>query len=175
MTGVPKIAGRERKMRQSLAFGRNLIVLALLILVPGTWVAVKGALTLRWPRAEATIVDANLRIQSIRSARARYPDEWASFHAHYTYAVGGRDYYGGGVEPYDLGMQNSAGARRMRERHPVGSKAQVAYDPDDPAVSYLEPGPSSISLMMMGIGAIIGGAGLWVRSMARRGIGQMAT
>jgi hypothetical protein len=175
MTGVPKIASRERKMRQSLAFGRNLIVLALLILVPGLWVAAKGALTLRWPRAEATIVDANLRMQSIRSAGARYPDEWASFHAHYTYAVGGRDYFGGGIEPYDLGMQNSAGARRMRERHPVGSKAQVAYDPDDPAVSYLEPGPSSVSLMMIGVGAVIGGAGLWIRHLARRGIGQMAT
>ena len=175
MTGVPKIAGRERKMRQSLAFGRNLIVLALLVLVPGAWVAANGALTLRWPRAEATIVDANLRMQSVRSARARNPDEWASFHVHYLYSVGGRDYYGGGVEPYDLGMQNSARARRMRERHPVGSRPQVAYDPADPAVSYLEPGPSSISLMMIGIGVIIGGSGLWIRSLARRGIGQMAT
>ena len=175
MTGVPKIASRERKMRQSLAFGRNLIVLALLILVPGAWVAAKGALTLRWPRAKAAIVDANLRMQSTRSARARYPDEWASFHVHYIYSVGGRDYYGGGVEPYDLGMQNSAGARRMRERHPVGSRAQVAYNPSDPAVSYLEPGPSSISLIMIGTGVIIGGSGLWIRYLARRGIGQMAT
>jgi hypothetical protein len=29
--------------------------------------------------------------------------------------------------------------------------------------------------MMIGVGAVIGGAGLWIRHLARRGIGQMAT
>jgi hypothetical protein len=170
----------ERKMRQSLAFGRNLIVLAVLIFVLGAWAAGKGALTLRWPRAEAKIIDANLRLQTAPATpslngRRRPDDEWTSFIVHYTYRVGGRDYWSGRVEPYDFGMQNSAGAKRMGERHPVGSTARVAYDPADPAIAYLEPGPSSLSLALVGIGTVIGLSGAWVRRLARRGIGEMAT
>jgi hypothetical protein len=175
METTPKLSS-ARRMRQSLAFGRNLIVLAAIVLLPGVWAAARGAVTLRWPRAEATIIDADLRLMTMPSMRGRKPpDQWNTFHVHYRYNVGGRDFLGGRVEPYDLGMQNSAGAKRMKERHPVGSTAKVAYDPENPAIAYLEPGPSSFSLMLLGIGAIIGGAGLWVRSLARRGIGGMQT
>jgi len=177
MATTPRIPGRsERKMRQSLAFGRNLIVLALLILLPGLWAAGNGALTLRWPRADAKVVDAKLRLQitpSKSDRRHQQPDVTTSFHVLYSYAVAGREYLNGGVEPYDFGMQNSAGAKKMQARHPVGSAAQVAYDPADPAVSYLEPGPSSMSLVMVAIGVVIGALGLWVRNLARRGIGGM--
>jgi len=176
METTPKLS-RERRMRQSLAFGRNLIVLAAIILAPGAWGATKGALTLRWPRAQAKIVDANLRVQTTPSSdqRQRQLDELTSFIVHYRYNVAGKEYWSGRVEPYDFGMQNSAGAKRMNERHPVGSTVQVAYDPVDPATAYLEPGPSSMSLAMVGIGVVIGGSGFWIRSLARRGIGQMET
>ena len=70
-------------------------------------------------------------------------ESWNSFHVLYRYHVGDREYVAGGVEPYDFGMQNSAGAARMAERHPVGSSAAVAYDPADPARAFLEPGPSA--------------------------------
>jgi hypothetical protein len=175
---TPKIISRdERNKRQSLAFGRNLIVLAALIFVPGIYAAVQGGLTLRWPRAEAKIVDAALRVQTTPASdpRQQMLDQWTSFIVHYTYSVGGNDYWGGRVEPYDFGMQNSAGAKRMGERYPVGSTAQVAFNPDDPGVAYLEPGPSSFSLAMVGIGLVIGLSGLWIRNLARRGIGDMET
>jgi hypothetical protein len=32
-----------------------------------------------------------------------------------------------------------------------------------------------MSLAMVGIGVVIGASGLWIRSLARRGIGEMAT
>ncbi len=174
MGTTPKISP-ERTKSQSLAFGRNLIVLALLILAPGLWGAAQGALTLRWPRAEAKIIDASLRTFTREASDSRDRSQWNSFAVHYSYKVGGRDYFAGGVEPYDFGMQNSAGAQRMRERHPVGSTAQVAYDPKDASVAYLEPGPSSFSLVLVGIGAVIGASGLWIRSLAKRGIGRMET
>jgi hypothetical protein len=175
METTPKVSP-ERTKRQSLAFGRNLIVLAALILAPGLWGAAHGALTLRWPRAEATIVDANLRLHETRSSTSLdgRPDQWTSFLVHYLYKVEGRDYWSGRVEPYDFGMQNSAGAKKMKERHPVGSKAQVAYDPEHPEIAYLEPGPSSVSLVFIAIGVIIGFFGFWIRSLAKRGIGRMA-
>jgi len=174
METTPKISP-ERTKRQSLAFGRNLIVLAAPILALGIWGAAHGALTWRWPRAEATIIDADLRTFSGPQSDRRYRDEWHAFAVHYSYTVGGKQYFGGRVEPYDYGMQNSAGAEKMRERHPVGSRARVAYDPNEPSTAYLEPGPSSFSLILVAIGAVIGGAGLWIRSLAKRGIGRMAT
>ena len=174
MVSTPKIAGPERKMRQSLAFGRNLIVLAGLLLAPGLWGAAHGALTLRWPRTDAKIIDANLRTFE-REMSGRYRDEWHSFAVHYSYRVGGTDYFGGRVEPYDFGMQNSVGAQKMQDRHPIGSTAQVAYDPANPSVAYLERGPSSFSLALVGIGAVIGLSGFWIRGFAKRGIGRMET
>ena len=133
--------GRSRKVvpnRGGMAFGRNLMVLALVIFGLGAYGVVMGALTLKWPRAEATITSAELLRQTNtrRGPDGRsIEDGWNSFHVLYKYRVGDRDYVAGGVEPYDFGMQNSAGAAKMRERHPVGSQAKVAYDPGNPAVA----------------------------------------
>jgi hypothetical protein len=159
-----------------MAFGRNLMVLAGLILALGIYGTVQGALTLGWPRAEATIVTADLarRITTTRDADGRSREEsWNSFHVLYSYTVAGREYAAGGVEPYDFGMQNSAGAAKMSERHPPGSTAKVAYDPKNAATAYLEPGPSSFALALSGIGAVMALSGFWVRRKASQGIGTM--
>jgi hypothetical protein len=171
--------GRSRKVipnRGGMAFGRNLMVLGLLILALGGYGVVMGALTLKWPRADATITSAELLRQTNTSRGMdgrSFEDGWNSFHVLYQYRVGDRDYVAGGVEPHDFGMQNSAGAAKMRERHPVGSQAKVAYDPANPAVSYLEPGPSSFALVLSGIGAFMLLIGWWVRTKAAQGIGAM--
>lgn len=100
-------------------------------------------------------------------------ESWNSFHVLYRYTVDGREYVAGGVEPYDFGMQNSAGAAKMSERHPPGSTAVVAYDPANPAIAFLEPGPSSFALVLIAIGAVMGLSGFWVRRKASQGIGTM--
>ncbi len=163
--------------RGSLAFGRNLIVLAALILAPSLWCLGHGLLTLRWPRVDATIVDANFRVQTeqMASSGQRDRDEWNTFSTHFRYTVAGKEYISDRIEPYDMGMQNSAGAERMREQHPVGSVARAAYDPQMPEIAYLEPGPSSVSLMLGGAAVFMGLCGFWVRSLAKRGIGRMET
>ncbi|HEX9326588.1 MAG TPA: DUF3592 domain-containing protein [Reyranella sp.] len=171
--------GRKKRAepnRGGMAFGRNLMVLAALILAIGIYGTVRGGLTLKWPRADATITSAELlrQISASRGMDGRsFEDGWNSFHVLYQYHVGGREYVAGGVEPYDFGMQNSAGAAKMRERHPVGSQAKVAYDPGNPAVAYLEPGPSSFALVLSGIGAFMLLTGWWVRTKAAQGIGTM--
>lgn len=162
--------------RGGMAFGRNLMVLAAAILAVGLYGVARGAMTLKWPRADATITSAELLRQASTSRGMdgrSYDDGWNSFHVIYRYRVGDRDYVAGGVEPYDFGMQNSAGAAKMRERHPIGSPAKVAYDPNNPAVAYLEPGPSSFALVLSGIGAFMLLCGWWVRTKAAQGIGAM--
>jgi len=171
--------GRSRKAapnRGGMAFGRNLMVLGVVILVLGAYGVVMGALTLKWPRTTATITSAELLRQTTTSRGLdgrSIEDGWNSFHVLYQYRVADRDYVAGGVEPYDFGMQNSAGAAKMRERHPVGSQAAVAYDPAHPAIAYLEPGPSSFALVLSGIGAFMLLTGWWVRRKASQGIGTM--
>jgi hypothetical protein len=159
-----------------MAFGRNLMVLGLLIFALGGYGVVMGALTLTWPRTVATITSAELLRQTSTSRGPdgrSIEDGWNSFHVLYQYRVGERDHVAGGVEPYDFGMQNSAGAAKMRQRHPVGSPAEIAYDPGNPAVAYLEPGPSSVALVLAGIGAFMLLVGRWVRTKAAQGIGTM--
>ena len=98
-----------------MAFGRNLMVLGVATLGVGAYGAVKGAMTLTWPRAPATMTSAELLRQSVHATasdgRSR-EESWNSFHVLYRYRVGDREYVAGGVEPYDFGMQNSAGAGR---------------------------------------------------------------
>jgi hypothetical protein len=162
--------------RGGMAFGRNLMVLAAAILAVGLYGVARGAMTLKWPRADATVTSAELLRQTSTSRGMdgrSIEDGWNSFHVIYQYRVGDRDYVAGGVEPYDFGMQNSAGAAKMRERHPIGSQAKVAYDPANPAVAYLEPGPSSFALVLSGIGAFMLLCGWWVRTKAAQGIGAM--
>jgi hypothetical protein len=162
--------------RGGMAFGRNLMVLGAAIFGLGAYGTFRGAMTLSWPRAPATITSADLLRQSAPSARpdgSSGVESWNGFHVLYRYRVGDREYLAGGVEPYDFGMQNSAGAAEMKQRHPVGSAAQVAYDSDNPAVAYLEPGPSSFALALAGIGSTMVLAGYWVRRKASQGIGTM--
>src|SRR5690349_17074432 len=89
---VPNLGG--------MAFGRNLMVLGGLILALGLWGTVEGALTLGWPRTEATITTAELLRQTTirRAADGRsYDEHWNSFHVLYRYTVAGREYVAGGV------------------------------------------------------------------------------
>jgi hypothetical protein len=178
-TSVPvtRKKGGAKPSLPSMRFGLFLTIFGAAILALGAWGAVQGARTLQWPRAEATIIDADLKRYEgeVRRVGGREYDRehWYSFAVHYRYEVGGIEYVAGGVEPYDFGMQNSAGAQKMNDRHPVGSTARVAYDPSNPRIAYLEPGPSSFSLILVVIGVIMGASGLWVRSLGRRGIGHM--
>ena len=176
------VPGSKKKDRAqpslpSMRFGRLLTILGAPIFLLGAWGAVQGARTWQWPRADAIVIDSDLKRyegEIRRVGNREYDrDHWYSFAVHYRYEVGSIEYVAGGVEPYDFGMQNSAGAQKMNDRHPVGSTARIAYDPANPRVAYLEPGPSSFSLALVGIGFVIGLAGLWVRSLARRGIGHM--
>jgi len=162
-----KKVGKPDMRMSYLLFGLALIAFGF-----GAWAALNGAATLRWPRAPAKIVDARLTLH-LRQTRDRdQPDQRHTFAVHYQYTVAGRDYFGSGIEPYDLGVQNSGGAVKMRDRFPVGSTAQVAYNPNDPSEAYLMPGPSSFSLILLGIGVAFALMGGLARRMIRVGPGD---
>ena len=170
----PTHPGRNNK-RGARNFARLLMIIALAPLWLGAWGYYQGWRTLNWPTAEALILGSDLRISTSEHRRddRTVTDQRATVDIRYTYKVDGRDYVGDGIEPYSYGMQNSAAARDQAWKYPANSKVRVAYDPDDATIAYLEPGPSSVSKMLLGIGVVLGLAGFWVRSLTRRGIGTM--
>ena len=157
-----------------MAFGRDLMVLGLLILVLGALWRCHGGDDARWPRTAAT--DHQRRAvapdqhQPHLDGRS-FEDGWNSFHVLYQYRVGNREHVAGGVEPYDFGMQNSAGAAKMRERHPSARKRK------SPTIRSIPLWPISsrgrlVALALSGIGAFMLLVGWSVRK-GRQGIGTM--
>ena len=138
----------------------------------GAWGAWNGLRTKKWPRADAEIVDAKLTQHERETRDVRRPDRWTTFDVHYLYRVNGKTYLGGGIEPYAFNMQNSAGAKKMADVYQVGAKTTVAYNPQDISEAYLMPGPSSFSLLLLGLGGGFGLIALLVRRMIRVGPGD---
>jgi hypothetical protein len=138
----------------------------------GVWGAYNGAQTLKWPRAQAEIVDAKLTRHERETRDVQRPDKWHTFDVHYLYRVNGKTFLGGGIEPYAFNMQNSAGAQKMAEKYRIGTTAEVAYNPANGAEAYLQPGPSSFSLILIAIGIIFGLVALLARRMIRVGPGD---
>ena len=148
------------------------LAIGVISLALGAFAAVNGALTLRWPRADAEVVSADLKLHETERRDQRTPDRRHTFAIAFVYIVDGQRYLSHGIEPEDFGMQNSGDAVKLANTHRIGSKVQIAYDPANPHVSYLKPGPSSFSLMLLGIGvAFILVAGL-ARRMVRVGPGD---
>lgn len=156
-------------------FGILWMSFGLLPFALGSWGTYQGWLTQKWPRTWATIANADLKVQRRTDYRdgQRRKSTSVSLDIAYIYTVAGIEYWSEGLQPYSFGMQNAATARRMGAEYPSGSRAEIIYSPEDPATSYLEPGPSSVSLFMLGVGGIMTLIGLWVQSLGRRGIGQV--
>jgi hypothetical protein len=70
------------------------------------------------------------------------------FDVAYDYEVGGKRYTGTRYS-YDVVSTNSSAWHRVRDDLPVGSRAPVTYDPDDPEESVLRPGPTGFLLTMV--------------------------
>jgi hypothetical protein len=151
--GKNRFAAAKKQGPLDQRFSWFLMVVGLAFLGLGAWGIYQGAVTSKWPRAPAVILHSDLRVRDSTPNRSSgQRDSTASVAIRYEYTVEGRKYIGDGIEVVDFGLQNSAAARKQHDKYPGGSTAQVAYDPANPAIAYLEPGPSSMSLMLGGIG-----------------------
>lgn len=163
------------------AFARLPLAIGAVLLALGVHGMAMGARTLAWPRTEAQILDARVDLR-LSTSPTPFTDKYrggrsetretASFRVRYRYTVKATQYEGSGVEPTDFGLQNSAAARDMGRRYPPGRRVAVAYHPSNPAVSYLEPGPSSVAWVLSGLGGGLVALGLWMRQRHGRRIGS---
>jgi len=155
--------GPASKPGASAGFGIFLMMLAAPPLVLGLWVTAQGLNTLTWPRADGQIV-------RVYFSQSQPDDETrrmsASIDITYRYVVDGRTYSASSIAPYTFGWQNSGHARQQHDHYSTDLAVRIAYDPHDPSIAYLEPGPSSTSLMLLGIGVIFGLPGLFIWRLA---------
>lgn len=152
-----------------------LVSVGVVLSVVGGRAAWLGYETRTWPRVEAEIVDSKVTIRVDPSSRGTptigltssgIRNEFASYGANFVYTVDGVRHLGHGIERGDLGLQNSAKSRELGLAHPVGSKAMVAVDPNDPTVAYLVPGIASAAKMVTALGVAAIAIGLWVRAVS---------
>ena len=145
--------GPASKPGASAGFGVFLMMLAAPPLVIGLWAMAQGLITLTWPRTDG-------QIDRVYFSQSQPDDETrrmsASIDITYRYVVGGRTYSSSSIAPYTFGWQNSGHARRQHDDYSADMAVRIAHDPHDPRVAYLEPGPSSTSLMLLGVGFIFG-------------------
>jgi uncharacterized protein DUF3592 len=171
------MAPRAKKPnRGGMAFGRNLAILGLIPFVLGAYATVMGAMTLRWPRAEAIIIGCEQVWPENDSRNIGSPEHskgWSTAHLTYAYHAGGEERTGSGVEAYALGLVNAAHEDELCLTYQPHQQVKIAYDPGNVDVAYLEPGPSNPALMLLGIGAFMMLCGWLVHTLARRGIGRM--
>ena len=138
-----------------------MIAIGLLLVTFGTAFLWKERLNLRkawasqgWPTTQGRVLAVSLSNVPVRAKNlipTYAPD------VQYTYTVDGQRHEGTLANERASGSHTRASA--MLSPYAPGQKVAVAYDPDDPAVSTIEPGPhrdSMIRTTIAGIGLLIG-------------------
>ncbi len=130
-------------------------VVGVALLVVGLKDAWRAARSRRWPTAPGKVISAEefqhrrpLPAEAGGGTRIHY-----QAHVHYEYTVG-RVLIGSTV----LGMgpsetSSEARAQAILARYPPGKPLQVAYNPQDPTDSVLEPGAHPVNFVRAGMGA----------------------
>jgi hypothetical protein len=167
---------KRQPNRGGMAFGRNLMILGLIPFAIGAYATAMGVLTLRWPRATGSIAGCERHwAEGDRRnvGSADNPKGWSTARLTYSYSAGGIERIGSGVQAYALGLANAAHEEKLCLTYQPHQQVTVAYDPSQPAIAYLEPGPSLSALMLLGVGSVMLLSGWRVRVLAGRGLGTM--
>ena len=146
--------------------------LCLISLAQGLWIVKKGSDSLSWSATEGTI---GLSRVETRTFRHRVTEPYKRYYPDllYTYEVQGQQHTGMQIYAtpsfmiFGYAIGENPGSTQIESveatlaRYPVGQKVMVYYDPDNPAVSVLEPGtpPGTAQYFAW---AVVGVAGMFL-------------
>jgi hypothetical protein len=135
----------------------NMLVLGVVVLVFGTifFDLPKAIASIGWSTTEGVVISSEVREECCGEDTEGW---WPS--VSYQYSVSGAEYVSDNIEVQDVGSSNTDSfAQEVIQRYPVGKRVQVYYNPQDPAVSVLEPGIPNNDVGFWGvlIVAVIGG------------------
>lgn len=122
----------------------------------GAWFVWKGFKTRSWGLAQGTVDISRLKTEAAHASNRSGSRLVDVAEIGYYFTVHSRHYRGDRVSTFDLRVgRNTARAKALLARYPLGVQVQVSYDPYDPNHSVLEPGIKRGAWMMFGFGLLL--------------------
>lgn len=168
-------AARQYRQKTSM-FVTILMSVGLAMALIGAVGAWRGIVTQSWPTVDATLLANTLATETetrpiSMTDRLRGGIEETvkteSLMLAYRYTVDGVPFEGHKLEPWDFGLPGQAKMRAIAALGPGGTHP-VSYDPQDPRRAYLKPGPSTTSVTLLTVGAVLLMVGFFIGRMQRR-------
>lgn len=133
------------------------ISVGLFLLYHGCRSAIKGATSSYWPTVEGRVLSSSVKSEAGKNGGTVYSAE-----VKYAYAVNGGNFTAERVRFGSINTQNRVYPAQLVGRYPAGKSVTIYYSASDPSVAVLEPGIQSASLLVSGVGIIVGGMGVAV-------------
>lgn len=139
----------------------------------GAW---RGLITQSWPTVDATLITNEIETGTEKRTipmtdRLRGGIEETvkteRLALAYRYTVDGVPFEGHKLEPWDFGLPGQAKMKAVAALGPGGIHP-VSYDPQDPRRAYLKAGPSTASLTLLTVGAVLMAVGFFIGRVQRR-------
>lgn len=102
-----------------------------------------------WPTVAGQVTSSDVRHSTDSEGGDSYSPE-----VTYAYEVDNRSYENSTIKFGENSYNSRREAERITGRYPVGQPVNVAYDPNDPGRSVLEPGVSGGSYIVLSIGVV---------------------
>lgn len=157
-------------------FASVLMSVGLIFFLTGAIGAWRGVVTQSWPTTEATLVSNALKT-STETRTVPMTDrlrgglqenvQVTTLALLYRYSVDGVGYEGHKLEPWDFGLPGRAKAAAIAALG-SGGRHTVSYDRRDPRRAYLVAGPSTTSITLLLLGAVLIAAGFLMGRILRR-------
>lgn len=120
----------------------------------GMWDLVNAVRSVWWPTVPGTITSSEV-MQRTGGRRATVYEA----DIRYRFSIDGRDYTGDQIWFGQHGNSLGHSPHQIVDTYPTGREVTIAYDPDDPEWSVLEPGVFPSVGLIPGIGLLFAGAG----------------
>lgn len=138
------------------------------VIVFGCTIAMDALASSSWPTTDGLVISTGVDETSSGTGTRRSRGYRPS--VRYAYEVDGMRHEGDRISFADEVSKTRSHATLVINRYPVNAAVTVAYDPDDPGTSVLEPGASPASFLVAGFGVAVLALGLYVGITGRRGV-----
>ncbi len=144
----------------------SIIVAGVVVLAMGLRGMAGATESRSWPRVQGQVVASS--VEQTRGGSGGVRSSGYKPRVEYTYTVNGTLHHGHRIAFGDDVSKTRSHAQQIAGAYPVGHGVEVAYDPNDPASSVLEPGFTGSAMLMPGIGAALLLAGVVTLAVNRK-------
>lgn len=137
--------------------GAIFVLSGIFVLFAGCWNLFLGFKSKNWPKGTAKILSSEVERHRGSKGGTMYGAE-----VHYEYSVNGVTYHNNKISFGDYQSNSPVRAKRLENKYQEDHEFPVSYDPTNPERSVLEPGPQFMQLLIVLIGALFFGVGMFL-------------